>query len=557
MNIMRKPSLNLLLVIFSFFLVQRLIAQGKGVSTVDSLDKNYLNWYNLDPARDKAAGASVNRAYSDFLKDKAPKKQIVVAVIDAGVDINHPDLLGKIWTNKTEISGNGVDDDQNGYIDDIHGWNFLGNSKGENINYENVEQVRIVRKFSRQFEDSISLEQVPLEEQEDFKTYLLCKKSYEDDLKEYQDQAKRVAEFEKKFNDAETVLKNYLNKETLSKTDVEQISDTSAQVVKAKNYRLSLYKKDFSPKSFAGMKERTDSYLNYILNLNFEPRKIISDNPEDIYDTNYGNNDVKGPGPDHGTFVAGIIAADRNNSIGIDGIADNVEIMVLRVVPNGDERDKDVALAIRYAVDNGANIINMSFGKDFSPQKSFVDDAAKYADLHNVLLCHAAGNESDNIDLIDHFPTVSYLNGGSAKDWITVGANAKSPDKTLPGVFSNYGKNNVDLFAPGVKIISLYPENKYHLAGGTSFSCPVVAGVAALVWSYYPQLTALELKDILLKSTTKYSRKKVYYPNNKTPDKTITRFSTLSKTGGIVNAYESLKLAKKIVDKKNKKNSRL
>jgi len=549
---MKKLSLKLLFIIFSLFLIQRLDAQGKGVSTVDSLDKSYLNWYNLDPAKDKTAGAAVNRAYNDFLKDKTPKKKIIVAVIDAGVDIDHADLQGKIWTNKNEIPGNGIDDDNNGYIDDIHGWNFLGNSKGENINYENLEQVRIFREFARQFKDSISPDQIPLAQKEDYRIYLKCKKSYEDELKEYQEMAKRVSDFEKKFNDAETVLKDYLHKETFTKNDVEQITDTAAKVIKARDYRLSLYKKDFSPKSFAGMKERTNSYLDYSLNLNFEPRKIIGDNPVDINDTRYGNADVKGPGPDHGTFVAGIIAANRNNAFGIDGIAGNVEIMVLRIVPNGDERDKDVALAIRYAVSNGANVINMSFGKDFSPQKKFVDDAAKYADIHNVLLCHAAGNESDDIDKIEHFPTVYFLDGGTAKDWLTVGANSKSPDKTLCGVFSNYGNKNVDLFAPGVKIISLNPGNKYQIAGGTSFSCPVVAGVAALVWSYYPELTALELKDILLKSTTKYSRKKVYFPNNKTPDKTLTRFSRLSQTGGIVNAYKSLKLAEKVVRKKNK-----
>jgi subtilisin family serine protease len=548
---MKRISLNFILVILSLFPAQIINAQGKGVSTVDSLDKSYLNWYNLDPKNDKTAGAAVNRAYDELLKNKTPKKKIVVAVIDAGVDIDHPDLQGKIWINKKEIPGNGIDDDNNGYVDDIHGWSFLGNSKGENINYENLEQVRIVRELGRQFKDSVSIDKIQLAQQGDYKTYLLCKKSYEDDLKEYQDMAKRVSDFEKKFNDAETVLKDYLKKDSFVKSDVESITDTAVKVVKARDYRLGLYKKDFSPKSFAGMKERANSYLDYILNINFEPRKIIGDNPEDINDTRYGNGDVKGPGPDHGTFVAGIIAANRNNAFGIDGIAGNVEIMVLRVVPNGDERDKDIALAIRYAVNNGANVINMSFGKDFSPQKKFVDDAARYADLHNVLLCHAAGNESDNIDKIEHFPTVYFLDGGIAKDWLTVGANSKTEDKTLCGVFSNYGKKNVDLFAPGVKIISLVPKGNYSLAGGTSFSCPVVAGVAALVWSYYPELTAPELKNILLKSTTKYSRKKVYIPNNKTPDKTIIRFSKLSQTGGIVNAYKSLKLAEKVVNKKH------
>lgn len=299
------------------------------------------------------------------------------------------------------------------------------------------------------------------------------------------------------------------------------------------------------------MQENTRSYLDYRLNTSFHPRDIISDNPEDIDDMDYGNNNVKGPTAEHGTFVAGIIAANRQNSIGTDGIAEQVEIMVLRAIPNGDEWDKDVALAIRYAVKNGANIINMSFGKAYSPQKHFVDDALKYADEQNVLVIHAAGNDAENLDEKERFPTNNLTDGVEAKNWLTVGASTHKLSKELCGVFSNYGPEEVDLFAPGVNIISLSPENSYEMNDGTSFSCPVVSGVAALVWSYYPHLTAMQLKDILLNSTVRYPKQTVYYPNIETSTKSKTKFSSLSKTGGIINAYEALKLAEKFFAENN------
>jgi subtilisin family serine protease len=290
------------------------------------------------------------------------------------------------------------------------------------------------------------------------------------------------------------------------------------------------------------LKEAVDYYgviVNYGYNENFDSREIVGDNISNLQEKNYGNNDVKGPDSNHGTHVAGIIAADRNNNLGIKGIADNVKIMVVRAVPNGDERDKDVANAIIYAVDNGAKIINMSFGKSFSPQKEAVDKAVRYAEQKGVLLVHAAGNDSEDIDVNKNYPSKFYLDGKEAKNWIEVGASSAGSDEDLVGSFSNYGRKMVSLFAPGVEIYSTVPDNKYKNNDGTSMASPATAGVAALLMSYFPELTALQVKDILMKSSRKFDNLKVQKPGGGKVD-----FNQLSASGGLVNAYEAVKMAK-------------
>ena len=527
--------------------------QANPVSTVDSLDKNWLNWYNSDSKKTRIQGASVNRANEEFLKGKPPGKKIVVAVIDCGVDINHVDLKGRIWVNKDEIPDNGIDDDKNGYIDDLHGWNFLGNGSGENIAYENLEQVRIYRKLNPLFKDIKSLDNVPADQQNEYKTYVRCREFYEREQSKFQILRFNTEVFEKKLNEAESVIEVHLDQTTFTERDVYGISSTRPDVISAKDFMIGLYSQGFTKRTLPEMKEKTTLYLQKYLNLEFEPRKIIGDNPEDIADIKYGNNDVKGPFPAQGTMISGIIGACRDNKSGVEGVAENVELMVLRVTLKGDERDKDVALAIRYAVENGANIINLSIGKTFSPQKNWIDEAVTFAGIHNVLIIHEAGNEAKNLDEADYFPDNKFLDGTKAENWITVGASSMKADKELCAAFSNYGKQEVDLFAPGVKIISLYPGDKYGTSFGTGMACAVVSGVAALVWSYYPELTAIELKDILLASSTLHPELKVTLPNLKSLEKTKVGFSMLSKTGGVVNALEALKLAENISRAKTKK----
>ncbi len=517
-------------------------------STVDSLSKTYLNWYNKDPKIDGIQGISVDKAYDQLLKNKTPRKKIIVAVIDGGLDTAHIDMKGKIWKNKREIPANGIDDDYNGYVDDIYGWNFLGNAKGENITSENVEYTRILKELNPLFKDVKSLSEVPSNEVNDYKLYLQCFNKYNEQELKYKTEKEHIDAFVKKRNNANSIISKYLYKENFDQKDVESISSTDTGITKAKNYLLSLYKRNFSDATLKGILKHNSLFLDKYLNLDFNPRTLVGDDPQNINDKKYGNNNVKGPEPEHGTLVSGVIAANRGNGIGIDGIASDVDIMAVRVVPDGDERDKDVALAIHYAVDNGANIINMSFGKPFSPQKAFVDEAIKYACDHNVLLVHAAGNDGENDDSIEHFPSKRFNDGSLASSMITVGASNIKADTDFAGFFSNYGQS-VDLFAPGVNIISLYPENRYDKTNGTSFSCPIVSGVAALVWSYYPELSAVQLKDVLLNSVTSYAKLKVNKPDTKHDLKQKVSFGSLCKTGGVVNAYNALKLAAKVAKK--------
>jgi subtilisin family serine protease len=413
-----------------------------------------------------------------------------------------------------------------------------------------MEYVRIFKSLNPKFKKAGSINDVKASEQNSYKLYLKCKTKLIEELEKYTNRKRNITDFEERFKAQESVLKVFLEKENITQKDIEAIVTNNSNVKTAKDYMLDLYKKGYSAESLAQMKKRVDDFLNYYLNVEFDARKLVGDNPDDILDTKYGNNDVNGPRASHGTFVSGIIAANRTNNFGIKGIADNVEIMVLRVVPDGDERDKDVALAIRYAVDNGANIINMSFGKYFETGRKFVDDAIHYADIHNVLMVHAAGNDGDNLDVIDHYPTQILGDGSVAQNWITIGASTDVLDKNFCAVFSNYGQRNVDLFAPGVNIISIHPHNLYDMGDGTSYSSPVVAGVAALVWSYYPELTSLELKEVLLSSSTKYPKSKVYIPNIESQKRSKTKFAKLSQAGGIINAYDALLSAEKLAASK-------
>ncbi len=547
---MKKPqkflqALSIMLFSFVFLLNLTSNAQDNAGKPLDSLNAKKLNWYNLDPETDKIQGVSVEKVYNELVKTSQAKKKIVVAVIDGGVDIHHEDLEGKIWHNKGEMPKNGIDDDKNGFIDDVHGWNFIGNSKGDNLNGENYEFVRIVRKHDEEFRDVKSDVDVPADKKEVYKLYTECKLRYTKEYKESVQERDGIKDFLSKIDVSEKKLKKFLDKENLTKEDVENIKPAAADIYQAKMFMMHCYENNLSKKMLERIKDHYVEILEKHLKLDLDGRKIIGDNPDDINDRSYGNPDVKGPRAEHGTFVAGIIAANRSNAIGIDGIADNVEIMVLRVVPDGDEYDKDIALAIRYAVDNGANIINMSFGKDFSPNKIFIDEAIVYAEKHNVLLIHASGNSSDNVDESIRFPTNILEDKSRLKSWITVGATDSENNMDFVGVFSNYGNKNVDIFAPGVDVISLYPESTYNLASGTSFSCPVVSGVAALVWSYYPSLTALELKDVIMNSYVDYNKLKVYCPNPKRADKKKIKFGKLSVSGGLINAYKAMKLAEK------------
>ncbi len=516
---------------------------------VDSTKLEYANWHNLDPQENNVQGTSVDRAYATVLK-KRTSKTVVVAIIDSGIDIDHEDLKGSIWTNKGEIPGNGIDDDHNGYVDDVHGWNFLGNANGRNIDHEALEFTRIVRKYMDKFEGK-KRSDIPKDEQSKYDMYEAAKKEYTAKKEEADDMAKMLKTFEMIYLPTDSIVSAYLGKTDYTIDDLKSISTDNDTINLARNFLLERYEKGFTRSAYNSLKEYSDNRLAYNLNLNYNPRSIIGDDPDNVKDSLYGNNDVKGGKPDHGTHVAGIIAANRYNNIGIKGIADNVKIMSVRTIPDGDERDKDVANAIRYAVDNGAQIINMSFGKKFSPHKQAVDAAIHYAERRNVLIVHAAGNDALDIDKSSSYPTNYYSDSKTpAQNWLTIGASAKEDDMHLAADFTNYGRKRVDIFAPGVNIYSLKPNNTYDLASGTSMACPVVTGVAALLMSYFPKLSIYDIKNIMLESGTVYKNQKVFLPDESEKNKPKkVKFKKLSATGEIVNAYRAVEMAESMPSK--------
>ena len=510
------------------------------------LNKAPENWFNLDAKTDNIRGVSTEKAYAELLKNKKSKK-VIVAILDSGVEVDHEDLKDKIWINKDEIAGNGVDDDKNGYIDDVHGWNFIGGKNGQQVHYDTWEMARLYKKYTAQFKDKDTLK-LKKKEKLEFEEYKIVKAKFEGERKYAEGTIEYLNKQKAEFIEKDKLLKKHLNKEEYSIEDLDSIdAKGDSTIIKAAKFMARYKKYKYTAESFDGGIEYFKIMTDYKLNPDFDPRHIIGDNYADKTERHYGNNKVEGPDAFHGTHVAGIVGANRKNDKGMKGIADNVELMAVRTVPAGDERDKDVANAVYYAVDNGAQIINMSFGKAFSPHKDVVDKAFKYAEKKGVLIVHAAGNESENSDEIDNFPNRRYLKPKKeCKTWIEVGASSWGAGRRFIGGFTNYGKKNVDLFAPGVDIYSTTPDGKYGNASGTSMASPVVAGVAALVWSYYPNLTAIQLKEILLKSAESYKGTEVPVPGQK--DKKVD-FKELSKTGGIVNAYKALLLAEKMSKK--------
>lgn len=515
-----------------------------GGINAQEIDKKIPNWYNGGKY-----GMGTDKAYSKVLASKK-STTVVVAIIDSGVDIEHEDLKGKIWINTDEIPGNGIDDDNNGYIDDVHGWNFLGNAKGENINDVRLEVTRIYAKLHTIY-DGRSFADLTEEEQDGYKLYKEVRAIVEDNRKSASAELEELSEMTEKVKKADDKLREHFNGEYTQAQLGEAVMDDKLRDAAIEIYMLALYGMDFE--SYMEYLKYYQDQLDFNYNPDIDPRMdIIGDDPSDFTDANYGNNDVKGPDASHGTHCAGIIAAIRNNNMGNDGVADNVLIMSVRTVPNGDEWDKDIANAIRYAVDNGAQVINMSFGKAYSPEQDGVIKAFRYAEEKGVLLVHAAGNEGSDNDVLGHnFPSPLYASmTAKFTNWIEVGASTRYKKAKfkkgymlhdgIAADFSNYGNEMVDVFAPGHDILSTTPDNQYDVYAGTSMAGPMVAGVAALIKSYYPALTMIQIREIILASVQDASKRKTPLPGD--IEETVS-FDELCVTAGIVNVYNAVKLA--------------
>lgn len=485
------------------------------------------SWGHRDLLRDTIPGMSVDRAYSEIIKDRKGKT-VVVAVLDSGMDLDHEDLKSILWTNKGEIPDNGKDDDGNGYVDDVHGYNFIGDSYNEQLEY--VRMLRLGKGTAA----------------ERAKAQLLLDKEYPQALANKQ----QYEQIYQAVNNADQAIQKELGKKAYTKEDLQAIQPKNEQMQQSVAIisQMFSYGEDI-PKVLADLTEGINYFteqVNYNLNKDFDGRAPVGDDPYDLTDTGYGNGDPSNllESESHGTHVAGIIGALRNNGLGANGVANNVQIMSIRAVPNGDEYDKDIALGIRYAVDNGASIINCSFGKSFSPNAEWVHQAIAYAASKDVLIVHAAGNDGKDLDDPENtnYPNDTRGGGEFVDNLITVGALTQTYGSNMVAGFSNYGKENVDVFAPGAGIYSSMPDDKYKFQGGTSMAAPATAGVAALIRSHYPKLTAPQVKHIIMESGLG-SKATVILAGDQAKSRP---FDQISKSGKMVNAYNALILADEV-----------
>lgn len=501
------------------------------------------NWQNMDLQKDSVFGISTEKAYSELLQHKK-SHTVVVAVIDGGVDTAHEDLKPVIWINKKEKPANGKDDDHDGYIDDVHGWDYIGGPTGD-VAHDNLEVVRLVREQKPLYDSLEKLGSIPDRYKQGYETYQKMTKEFET----ARNNAEQTVEGITRFKVILDSMVKKMGKDSPTVADFQAYTpadgpEEHVKMILVRNMQHGMTYNNLVAEGIEAPLQHFKDELAYHLNINYDPRSIVGDDYNNTGQRDYGNADVTGPDALHGTHVAGIIGAVRHNGIGIDGVADNVRIMIVRVVPDGDERDKDVANGIRYAADHGAKVINMSFGKGWPKDKAVVDSAVKYAISKDVLLIHAAGNDAKDLDDPENpnYPNPYYADSsGTADAWLTVGATGYTDDSTLVAPFSNYGKKSVDVFAPGVQIYSSIPGSKYTLESGTSMACPVVAGLAALIREYYPKLKAIDVKKIIMESVVKPSHSVVIGHGDK--HRTVT-LSDISVSGGIVNAYQALQLAK-------------
>jgi cell wall-associated protease len=504
------------------------------------------NWQHKDIILDSIPGLSLDRAYKELIKDKKAK-EIIVAIIDTEIDINHEDLKEAVWFNKKEIPNNNIDDDRNGYIDDINGWNFLGNKKGESVLYNSLESVRIVRKFKKEFQGK-SQQSIAKNRQSDFLLYQKALILFENLKKEYQDDVNYISMANKSYRKTVEVVKNYFPKDdyTIKKLDsLINLKKDDKLLIRQFDNMKDVINFGISEKWLTDYQKNLD-HKKETNSLEYNDRILIGDNIEDINDRNYGNNNVSKNAVflKHGTEILGTLSSNRENNIGTKGFSNNIKIMSLAISAYGDENDKDIALAIRYAVNNGAKVINMSFGKSMSINQKWVFDAIKYAESKNVLIVAGAGNGGLETNYENpHYPNDNnFINKEVSNNYIVVGSITSKVNQNFVSNFSNYSKQNVDVFAPGSDVFLSIPENKYDFDSGTSLAAPMVSGTAALIWLYYPKLTAPQVKQIILDSGVSYDIE-VIVPGSK--DKKL-KFSELSKSGKVVNVYNAMIMASTI-----------
>ncbi|MBC8753557.1 S8 family serine peptidase [Kordia sp. YSTF-M3] len=517
-------------------------------------DANLENWHHKDIMKDTIPGISIEKAYEKLLSNKKEKKKIVVALIDSELDIDHEDLKNQIWFNKNEIPNNGIDDDENGYVDDINGWNYIGTNLKDEVPYTSLSSTRIIKKYKSKFKD-LPIEKIDSKDIKHYKKYLDALRIYNLEMKIRNDDIAMYNRMIKKHNAADKFLDSvFKGNYSLKQLDsLKNVSDKKEKTYDHANNMHYYLKYDYNPNWLNNQIIYQTKAINTLLSFDYNDRSTTNDDPYNLQDISYGNNNIQGTRKlKHATKVASILGASRGNNIGIDGIIDSIKIMSLGVTAAGDEFDKDIALAIRYAVDNGATIINMSIGRELSLYPEWVDDAMKYAASKDVLIITSAGNNGYNLDEKTNYPNDSYDSKEFITNFIKVGSISYKLDSTLVNNYSNYGKKEVDVFAPGTAIYTNTRSNP-SFTSGTSYSTPIVTGIAALIRAYYPNLSAAEVKEIILKSGIELDVLVFKpFPDGEKKDPKKVPFSSLSKSGKIVNAYNALLMAEEVSKKKKK-----
>lgn len=501
------------------------------------------NWQNKDIFKDTLAGISLEKAYNELLEGKS-SKNVIVAIINTPIDINHEHLKNNIWINTAEIPKNNIDDDKNGYVDDIHGWNFMGNAKGENDIYMQMEPTRLLKKFETLKENHA-----------DTTTYILAKKLYDSILEHSKKEYKSYSEIYTAYIDAKKELSKKSYNDNYSIKQLDSIKNLHSDDWYFQNIVTSLinFERILGGENIVYYNELYTKHINVLLNKEYKERAVTGDNPNDLTDINYGNGMVYHniDKLQQATSVAGLLIQSSNSST--KGISPKIKLMPICVFGYGNAHDKDISLAIKYAVDNGAKVIYLGTNKLLSLKREWVFEAFKYAEERHVLLVAPAGNNSVNLTEANYYyPNDNIYNGKEiSNNFLLVGASTYEPNEKLVAPFSNYSNIDVDIFAPSAEIYTTKTNNTYDFQDSTSMAASLTSGVAALILSYYPNLTATEVKQIIMESGVSYDIM-VNKPST-SKEKELVPFSSLSKSGKIVNAYNALLMAEKVSKKKSKK----
>lgn len=521
------------------------IRQYSGYIKDSISDENKKNWFLKDIQKDSLPGISLNLAQRMVSNRKG--ETTVIAIIDTKINTDHNDISGYIWKNSNEIEGNKVDDDHNGYVDDIMGWNFIGNRDGDDLLYSKYEYTRILKKYDSIFrnvdEDETKVDSTA------FSEYKRAKLYYEKENQEVETNSIQYNFIYSNYKSGQKIIQDILGDKKITLAIIDSLVELQPNLADKVMLVRNSIEFDIKENDMIDQLDFLQKSKKFYLNLSYDERSILGDNPEDLNNTNYGNPLVNTNTDSlyHGTLTAGVIARSLK-AIGIDYPDSQIKILPISISSFGDENDKDLALAIKYAVDNGAKVINISSGKYFSMHRSWVMDAIKYAEEKNVLIINSAGNDNKNLDTGDffHFPYDENYNQ-EINNFIKVGASGYEK-RSFIYTNSNYGKDVVDIFAPGSDIYTTSTRNEEGLeyVSGTSFAAPLVSLTAGLIYSYYPEMKVTEIKQIILDSGVSYNIPIEIQVNDKTENIT---FSDLSKSGKVVNAYNAFLMAEELSKK--------